>query len=395
MNNRIKCLLFVIMLPLLAIGQDYTVESFEIVPNDLTARAKGRVDNNGRKCGLIKIYVKDVITATDGPVIGDVIDRGMEKWVYVAHDAKQIELLFKEHMPLRVTFDDFNYTTISGNMTYILKLNELSVVDSSFASTTPEQEQSTSLSMHTSAYASSTQITSEQNLLPNIPTVSGKSFDELDPVIKNLINNMVYVEGGSFMMGSDEKKAPSYEKPLHQEIVKSLYIGKYEVTQKEWKALMGNNPSNFKGDDLPVESISWEDCNEFIRKLNSLTGKNFRLPTEEEWEFSARGGTRSNGYSYSGGNDIKSVGWYYGNSGKKTHIVGAKSPNQLGLYDMCGNVHEWTSSFWREGYDKDYDRSCHVYRGGSWGSNARGCRITERRYITAFQDGNIGFRLAL
>ncbi|MDE5848681.1 MAG: FKBP-type peptidyl-prolyl cis-trans isomerase [Muribaculaceae bacterium] len=113
-----------LLFPLLVKGQEYRVESFENVPSDLTARTESRVDNNGRKCGLIKVYVKDAITATGGPVVGDVVDRGMEKWVYVAHDAKKIQLLFKEHMPLYVTFDDYNYPTITGQMTYILKLKE-------------------------------------------------------------------------------------------------------------------------------------------------------------------------------------------------------------------------------------------------------------------------------
>ncbi len=128
--SRIVFLLWLI-LPFLGMGQVYTVESFENIPSDLSARTHSRIDNNGRKCGLIKVYVKDEITSTGGSVIGDVIDRGLEKWVYVSHDAKKIQLLFKEHMPLYITFDDFNYPTITGQMTYIINLKEETPVQSS------------------------------------------------------------------------------------------------------------------------------------------------------------------------------------------------------------------------------------------------------------------------
>ncbi len=215
---------------------------------------------------------------------------------------------------------------------------------------------------------------------------------ENDSVIQNLLSNMVYVEGGTFSMGSDDSDAYSDEKPVHQESVGSFHIGKYEVTQKEWKAVMGSNPSEFKGDDLPVENVSWDDCQEFIKKLNNITRKNFRLPTEEEWEYAARGGRYSNGYKYSGSNTIDNVAWY-GDIRGKTHRVGTKSPNELGLYDMSGNVGEWTSS------DSDYPhKSWHfVFRGGSWGSvSSDDCRTSNRSKENRTQHyPSIGLRLAL
>ena len=144
--------------------------------------------------------------------------------------------------------------------------------------------------------------------------------------------------GATSEQGED---ADSDEKPAHQVTLSDYYIGETEVTQALWKAVMGTNPSNFKGDSNPVEKVSWNDCQEFIRKLNSLTGRTFRLPTEAEWECAARGGNQSKGYKYSGSNKIKDVAWYDGNSKDKTHAVKTKPSNELGLYDMSGNVNEW------------------------------------------------------
>lgn len=217
-----------------------------------------------------------------------------------------------------------------------------------------------------------------------------------DPVLKNLLSNMVYVEGGNFMMGSNDKGSNRDERPVHKENIKSFYIGKYEVTQKEWKAIMGDNPSNFKGDDLPVDNVSWEECNEFIRKLNQKTGKKFRLPSESEWEYAARGGKMSKGYKYSGSDEIGKVAWYNGNSGNKTHRVGIKLPNELGLYDMSGNVWEHTSDSWNDNYDSPRDSSNKVRRGGSWDYVANGCRVSYRVNQGKYnRRPNFGLRLAI
>lgn len=167
--------------------------------------------------------------------------------------------------------------------------------------------------------------------------VGGVSFD------------MVWVEGGTFRMGATSEQGSDAwggEKPVHSVTLSGYYIGKTEVTQALWKAVMGSNPSEFKGDNLPVEQVSWDDCQEFIRKLNSLTGQHFRLPTEAEWEFACRGGNNSCGYKYSGSNDIDNVAWYFDNSGHKTHPVGTKAQNELGIYDMSGNVWEWCSDWY-------------------------------------------------
>ena len=173
---------------------------------------------------------------------------------------------------------------------------------------------------------------------------AGMSQAQKDRIIQNLINNMVYVQGGTFMMGAtSEQGSDAYdnEKPAHQVTLSSFSIGRYEVTQEEWQAVMGSNPSWFKGPKRPVENVSWDDCQAFIKKLNEMTGKQFRLPTEAEWEFASRGGIKSQGYKYSGSNNLNSVAWYADNSGNTTHDVGQESPNELGIYDMSGNVWEW------------------------------------------------------
>lgn len=224
------------------------------------------------------------------------------------------------------------------------------------------------------------------------------------PIIQQIIDNMVYVEGGTFMMGASEqdKEAHSNEKPAHKVQLDSFSIGRTPVTQEQWEAVMGNNPSCFKGAKLPVESVSWDDCQKFIKKLNQMTGKTFRLPTEAEWEFAVRGGNRSKGYKYAGSNNINDVAWYYENVNSKTREVATKQPNKLGLYDMSGNVWEWCQD-WCDGYSSSAQSnpkgptsgSYRISRGGSWHDSVGNCRVTSRG-INMPTDANyyLGFRLA-
>ena len=226
-------------------------------------------------------------------------------------------------------------------------------------------------------------------------TVNGVSF------------NMIPVEGGTFTMGAtpEQQDPEDDEKPTHQVTLSSYYIVETEVTQALWTAVMGNNPSHLKGDNNPVEEVSWDDCQEFILKLNSLTGKKFRLPTEAEWEYAARGGNKSKGYQYSGSNTIDDVAWYYNNSGSKTHPVKTKQPNELGIYDMSGNVWEWCQEWYSSTYYSVSDTtnpqgpssgSFRVFRGGSWYFNARYCRSAGRsNNAPAYRNYGLGLRLVL
>ena len=227
-------------------------------------------------------------------------------------------------------------------------------------------------------------------------TVNGVSFE------------MIAVEGGTFTMGAtSEQGSDAYddEKPAHQVTLSSYYIGKTEVTQELWQAVMGSNPSKFSGTNLPVEKVSWEDCQSFVIKLNELTGKNFRLPTEAEWEYAARGGNKSNGFKFSGGNNIAEVAWYSENGNKISHPVATKAPNELGIYDMSGNVWEWCSDWYSSSYYSFSSRSNptgpdsgsnRVLRGGGWGNNSRQCRVSNRSYSPpTYRDSYLGLRLAL
>ncbi|MBR6980466.1 MAG: formylglycine-generating enzyme family protein [Prevotella sp.] len=269
-----------------------------------------------------------------------------------------------------------------------------------------------------------TTIGCEQQREPMTPEQSASA-------IEKLVNNMVPIEGGTFNMGTSigpekdkkDKKGMKIQKgkkddkvdedegPVHQVTISSFSLGRYEVTQEQWEAVMGENPSYFKDGNLPVECVSWEDCQEFITKLNEKTGKQFRLPTEAEWEYAARGGNISKGYNYAGGNDLDSVGWYeknaYGrhwsNANYGTHPGGQKKPNELGLYDMSGNVWEWCSDFYGDygssaqkdptGATKGNFRVC---RGGCWFDKSKDHRVANRYYW--FPDNRyyfVGLRLAL
>ena len=234
-----------------------------------------------------------------------------------------------------------------------------------------------------------------------------------DKLAKGITFPMVLIEGGEFQMGSaaDDEGAYANERPVHPVYLDSFYMTEFPVVQEEWIAVMGKNPSKFKGAQRPVEQVSWKDVQEFIERLNNMTKKSYRLPSEAEWEYAARGGVhrQKESYLYAGSDKLKEVGWYRGNSDKETKEVGLKYPNELGLYDMSGNVWEWCNDL----YDRNYYSDCkergvgknpqgpekgvsRVFRGGGCFNDPQYCRVASRSYLEpANRDSNLGFRLAL
>ena len=235
------------------------------------------------------------------------------------------------------------------------------------------------------------------------PTGSGSSDNDGQNkvfTVNGVSFKMIAVKGGTFQMGSDD--GIDIAKPVHQVTLSDYYIGETEVTQELWNAVMGSNPSYCTGDmQRPVEQVSWNDCQAFISKLNELTGEAFRLPTEAQWEYAARGGNQAQGRLYSGSNTIDDVAWYYSNS-SSMHPVKTKAPNELGIYDMSGNVYEWCSD-WKGSYSSAAQTdptgpstgSSRVFRGGSWFLYAEYCRVAFRGSGTpTYSSFYLGVRLA-
>lgn len=232
-------------------------------------------------------------------------------------------------------------------------------------------------------------------------------FETKTIVVGDVEFKMIAVEGGRFLMGANySEPAFTFEMPKHDVGVTDFYIGETEVTQALWKTVMGSNPSSKSGNKLPVENVSWEDCQSFLEKLNAMTGLEFRLPLEAEWEFAARGGLQSKGYLYPGSNGLDNIAWYAENSDNKPHEVATKAANELGLYDMSGNVYEWCN----DGYDPDYYSKSdmttnprgnvtdnrYVLRGGYFASESRYCHVHSRYADEKYDKTNYtGLRLAI
>ncbi len=241
------------------------------------------------------------------------------------------------------------------------------------------------------------------------------------PITPLLAFDMIFVKGGPFRMGSDKASDPDAdddEMPPHDVTVPDFYLGQYPVTQDLWLALMGENPSFFSGERRPVERVSWDEIvkgdpenqkRAFLDVLNEKTGRKYRLPSEAEWEYAARGGLDNKGFKFAGSDKLKEVGWFSDNSHGETKPLGLKAPNALGLYDMSGNVWEWCEDDWHGNYDKaskdgsawiDHPRgSDRVNRGGSWDPyflGALDCRSAFRRnWPPGARINYVGFRLAL
>ena len=459
MKRLLSLFLMLVTLSSLAFSQELTVKSFKVSQGDILARtaATCRYDTNDKYCALIKVGIAlDGVEFECSGGVRDVVKKTGEYWVYLPQNNSKLRILHKDFTPLEINFFDYGIGKVQSGVTYVLTLSKpitaavqqkqtltikyipssatvlvdnkmvrgnngvvritLPVGQHSYivASDGYESEEG-SVKLKASA-PSNLQIQLSKEAVAAIPTVnevaqqapsssSSVSFggNTISIPVKNGISiDMVKVEAGTFMMGatSEMKKPYTDEKPVHQvTLTNDYYMGKYEVTQALWQAVMGSNPSKFKSRNLPVEQVSWDDCQEFINKLNSITGMRFRLPTEAEWEYAARGGKKSKGYQYSGSSKMSEVAWYTANSGSKTHPVGKKQANELGLYDMTGNVLEWCQD-WYGSYVSSsqtnptgaFSGFFRVFRGGSWYGNSGNCRSSCR---DSYNPGNSNFDLGL
>ena len=493
--------LFLILLSVFAllnttVAQKLSVESFVLVPTDITAQTEGRKDLNGDACALVKISFVGDVADVEGNVIKPLVKRNNETWAFMTQESRQMKVVTKDYLPLMVTFGDYGIEKLQSNRTYVLTLTKPSgtseaqqmqtltikyspvtasvLVDNKFikgsngvANTSLpigqhsyiiacdgyESEEGTvklkasapsnlqiTLSKEVASMNQTSKTAIPQQAQPQQPVaqpqpVSSMASSSTTSTSSNIIDSstsgsvitihvkdginieMVKVEAGSFNMGAtpEMENPDDREKPVHRvTLTNNYYIGKYEVTQALWKIVMGSNPSNFKGDNLPVEKVSWNDCQAFISELNAMTGKRFRLPTEAEWEYAARGGNKSRGYQYSGSNVIDDVAWFDDNSSSKTHVVGEKLSNELGIFDMSGNVAEWCQGKF---YQYAASPSCNpignvesfsldpsvaarsmfrMARGGSYAYWAKYSQLSSRsNYEPNSHSSNLGLRLAL
>ena len=454
-----KILLFILLL-FAAISstfaQELTVKSFKLAPSDLTAQTQPRKDLNDSNCALIKVGIALDGVKFDGSIMGEPVQKLGEYWVYMPKGVSMLQVLHKNYTPLMINFYDYGIGKVESGETYVLTLKKPNtiaerqtqklrikysptsasvLVDNKFVKGTNGIAETTlTVGQHSYIVAcdgyeseegmiklkASAPSTIQISLLKESVSNNGISEnnnqhieninettdnDSVVNLLEKLNNDMVYIEAVEFTMGATKEQkgeANSDEKPAHPVVLNCFYLCKYEVTQELWETVMGDNPSHFKGKNLPVENVSWDDCQKFIMKLNELTGKKYRLPTEAEWEYAARGGSNSMHYKYSGGNSLEYVSWYFHNSMDKTHTVGMMKPNELGLYDMSGNVWEWCqdwygsygkkTAYYPTGPIKAYNK---VFRGGGYDNGDTYCRCSYRNG-TAPQNKfkNLGLRLA-
>lgn len=391
--RRIFLLVMLLLLKAFSVLAQKLIPEFELASSDLTAQLQPRKDTNDKNCALVKVQFVGEVLDVEGNVVSPLGKHNNEVWVYMPQNSRQIKVITKNFLPIMVTFADFGVEKLEGNRTYVLVLNQNGNTvrpTEPIAQSTVQQKPTTRLSSGTSGST----IT--------IPVKDGISIE------------MVKVEAGTFVMGATREgmryeKMDKKELPAHKvSLTKEYFIGKFEVTQLLWNTIMENNPSKNKGEKLPVEQVSWNDCQIFIAKLNRITGRKFRLPTEAEWEYAARGGYKSKGYLYSGSDIAEDVAWYNAVSGRRigsghSHKVGAKHANELGLFDMSANVYEWCQDFWVEYNNQEQIDPVgpqkginHVYRGGSWYTDVYKCYPSWRDYGNPdLRRDDLGFRLAL
>lgn len=521
-------------------SQELHVKSFGIAESDLSAQIQSRKDLNDKNCALVKVGIGLQGVQFEGNVVGNVVNKVGEYWVYMPQGSRMLKVKHPYYPPIIVTFANYSMEKLESNRTYELMLTVSGGIQSSQTQTltikytpieatvlvdnkrikgsdgvamanfpigqhsfvvfcdgyeseegmvklkasapsnlqiTLSKEAKTALASTMGKEATNQNSVNSQNVKffgkvvdvngePIIgaaikengtdnwaitdmegnffidaksPTVTitvlyvgwqskqveltaghkeqitlienkkkeSETANSISIPVKDGINiEMIKVEAGTFMMGATKEVKEPYkiELPAHEVLLtEDYYIGKYEVTQALWNVVMDSKYSTNDGDLLPKNYVSWNDCQEFIEKLNKITGLKFRLPTEAEWEYAARGGKKSKRYLYSGSNNVLDVAWYDGNSSNKRHPVGTKQANELGIFDMGGNVSEWCQDLWGQ-YQNDSQinplgssaGTKHVLRGGNYFFDIRICYLSYRMFAESnYKDAFNGFRLAL
>ena len=462
--KRILTILLMLVCTLTIWAQSISVSSFRLLETDLTANTKGTIekDQNGEVAALIKVVTTQTGFTFDGGVLGIVkaVQKPAEIWVYVPRGIKrfsishpQLGALKDYNLPLPIeSARTYEMVLLTGTVETVVGQSRTSqaeissspamadiYIDEIKVGQTPQIIEKLLIGQHklrinkhgyedysttfdvkegetTKISASLEKVQIEQVAVDKSATdnsdandatnLTSSDNDRKDITVGNVSFTMIHVDGGTFMMGgTGEQGGDAYpnEKPDHPVTLSPYYIGETEVTQALWEAVMGNNPSNFKGNNKPVEQVSWNDCQDFIRKLNQKTGLNFRLPTEAEWEYAARGGNKSKGYKYSGGNNSEKVAWKQTLSIKGTRDVKTMQANELGLYDMSGNVDEWCQDWYGKYSDEPQTDPTgpstgtgRLYRGGSYFANVRSYRVSSRSSNQPSSLFNtIGLRLVL
>ena len=414
-------------------AQELTVKHLEMDGNDISASQYVRKDLNGLACALVKVSLSVPGAEFEGNVIPPVEFKTGEYWVYLTDGTQEFRIMCPGYISLHVLFNDYGIKKLKSNVTYNLELvpaaaggelqnQQLTIhyspsnADVMIDSKPYQGENGVLTTMlpvgnHIVAVAADGYVPYAGSVKLNATTPSVVSVDLENPnaaiqtfTVGRVSFNMIRVDGGTFMMGGTEEQgseARDNEKPAHQVTLSTYLIGETEVTQALWQAVMGSNPSNFKGDNRPVEGVSWEDCQDFIQELNAATGKQFRMPTEAEWEFAARGGNNSRKTMYSGSNTCDEVAWNSHN-GLVTCAVKTRASNELGIYDMSGNVSEWCQD-WFGGYSSDSQSNpkgplsgkFRIHRGGNCHERESFCRVSKRFMQSPTLKGYIGLRLVL
>lgn len=403
-------LLFPVFLPFILVGQELNIDTFYVANNKLTASTNRVKDKNGKVCALVLLQIaSDSVFCDNDFVVEKYLHGPNEHYIYMAAGSKRLKFSVPGgYFPKEVTFADENptITELKSKTTYIMKVTGIEMEDKKKLKESNREKDSlrAELAQRSQREDSISKLKQEEERIKR-----EEARKKIDIRIGNMLFSMILVEGGTFKMGSEDGEKD--EQPVHDVTLSDYYIAETEVTNELWNAVKSGSPSSIYNEKKPCTEMTYRECLEWIKLLNQKTGYKFRLPTEAEWEFAARGGNKSQRYRYSGSNNLSQVAWWNGNSNNKLHDVGMLIPNELGIYDMSGNAWEWCSDW----YDKDYYKTSpeknpsknrkekgdnrvakRVARGGCTNYGDKYCTVSYRYHCSSeSRESRGGFRLVM